>query len=110
MAHPEVVFWLALFSVVGALGQIFIYLTILHFSSLVCSMITTTRKFFTLLASLVWFGHTLSLLQWTAVAMVFTGLGMDTVSEYLRKSALDATKKSAHATNLQHADKRRKGE
>ena len=54
-----------LFSVLSALGQNFILMTLYRFDSLVLTTITTTRKFFTILASVVWFGHSLGFWQWT---------------------------------------------
>jgi UDP-galactose transporter B1 len=59
--------------VVG-IGQIFIFLTITWYSSLVCTTITTTRKFFTILLSVIHFGHRFSTWQWLSTGMVFFGL------------------------------------
>jgi UDP-galactose transporter B1 len=65
------VLWL---NAAAACGQIFIFLTITWYSSLACTTITTTRKFFTILLSVVHFGHQFSALQWSCVALVFCGL------------------------------------
>jgi len=62
----------------SALGQLFIFYTIHTFDALICSIITTTRKFFTFLASVIYFGHPLTIWQWVGVAAVFTGLIWDT--------------------------------
>lgn len=53
-----------------------------NFGSLVLTVTTTTRKFFTILASVVWFGHELSLTKWIAVALVFAGLSIEIISKY----------------------------
>jgi UDP-galactose transporter B1 len=53
---------------------------------------TTTRKFFTLLLSVVLFGHVLTVLQWQAVAVVFSGLALDTYQGYLKSSSTPAKK------------------
>lgn len=58
----------------AAAGQIFIFLTITWFSPLVCTTITTTRKFFTILLSVVYFGHRFTTSQWASVGLVFSGL------------------------------------
>jgi solute carrier family 35 (UDP-galactose transporter), member B1 len=58
----------------AAAGQIFIFLTITWFSPLVCTTITTTRKFFTILLSVVYFGHRFTGSQWASVGLVFGGL------------------------------------
>jgi drug/metabolite transporter (DMT)-like permease len=75
--YPNVLLDIFLFSLVGALGQNFIYYTIYNFGALVCSIITTTRKFFTILFSVLFYGHTLTSWQWIAVVMVFVGLILD---------------------------------
>jgi UDP-galactose transporter B1 len=61
----------------ASLGQVFIFLTIHHFSSLICTTITTTRKFFTILLSVYKFGHVLDVWQWGSVGLVFGGLYLE---------------------------------
>mmetsp|Transcript_44065 Transcript_44065/g.79086 ORF Transcript_44065/g.79086 Transcript_44065/m.79086 type:complete len:444 (+) Transcript_44065:216-1547(+) len=58
----------------ASLGQVFIFLTIHHFSPLTCTTITTTRKFFTILLSVYQFGHVLGVWQWMSIGLVFSGL------------------------------------
>lgn len=76
-AHPSLVPALGLFTLTSAVGQLFIFYTIRTFDSLVLTTITTTRKFFTIVVSVVVYGHALSAAQWAAVAVVFAGLVMD---------------------------------
>jgi len=78
--NPEILYQLATLSIAGAIGQNFIYFTIYRFGSLACSLITTTRKFFTILGSVVWFGHQLTAIQWLGVSVVFIGLGVDMIN------------------------------
>lgn len=73
--HPEVLQDLGLFCLSSALGQNFIFFSIARFGALPTTVITTTRKFFTILASVLWFGHPLSGVQWCAIAIVFAALG-----------------------------------
>ncbi|KAF6204230.1 hypothetical protein GE061_002570 [Apolygus lucorum] len=61
----------------SALGQFCIYKCIIEFGTLTCSIVTTTRKFFTVLSSIVIFGHVLKGRQWFAIVLVFTGLLLD---------------------------------
>lgn len=77
--HPNLVWQLMTFSVASALGQFFIFLTVSDFGPLPCSIITTTRKFFTVLGSVILFGNTLLPRQWFATAIVFTGLFLDSI-------------------------------
>ena len=71
---------LALLNGVASIGQVFIFLTITWYSSIVTTTITTTRKFFTILFSVLHFGHPFSFGQWTSVAMVFGGLYLSIIS------------------------------
>lgn len=71
----------AILNAVVAVGQIFIFLTITWYSSLVTTTITTTRKFFTILFSVLHFGHSFSLGQWTSIFLVFTGLYMSIATD-----------------------------
>eukprot|EP01095_Lingulamoeba_sp_RSL-Kostka_P000591 TRINITY_DN10867_c0_g1_i1.p1 TRINITY_DN10867_c0_g1~~TRINITY_DN10867_c0_g1_i1.p1 ORF type:complete len:349 (+),score=65.79 TRINITY_DN10867_c0_g1_i1:43-1089(+) len=79
--NPDVIQDILLFSVCSALGQHFIFASINWFNALACSMITTTRKFFTLLFSVLFYGHSLLDSQWAGVILVFTGLICDVVIE-----------------------------
>ena len=59
------------------LTQLFIFTTITHLGPLTCSIFTTTRKFFTILASVLLFANPLILRQWVGVILVFLGLLLD---------------------------------
>ena len=78
--QPKILLHLAGLSGTGALGQNFIFLTITHFGPLACSVITTSRKFFTILLSTVLFNNVMSSLQWLYVLIVFIGLALDIFS------------------------------
>ena len=65
---------LVLLNGAAALGQIFIFLTIAWFSPVTTTMITTTRKFVTILLSVHVYGHAVTVTQWCAIATVFAGL------------------------------------
>merc|ERR1719187_3156662 len=75
--HPSVIIQLATFSVASALGQFFIFMCVSDFGPLPCSIITTTRKFFTVLASVIIFGNTLLIRQWLGACFVFVGIFLD---------------------------------
>lgn len=77
--HPEMIQNLILFGMCNAVGQHAIYFLVRNFGALVLSMTTTSRKFFTILLSIVWFGHPVTPQQWAGVSMVFTGLALDSV-------------------------------
>jgi solute carrier family 35 (UDP-galactose transporter), member B1 len=75
--HPELIGHLASLSLAGAIGQLFIFMMVSHFGPLSCSVVTTTRKFFTVLFSVLFFGNSLSGRQWFGTVLVFTGLFAD---------------------------------
>lgn len=75
--HPSVVWKILTFCVASALGQFFIFVMVSDFGPLPCSIVTTTRKFFTVLASVIIFGNVLTGMQWFGAVLVFVGLGLD---------------------------------
>lgn len=78
LAFPEAGWDVALFCLCGAIGQLFIFYTIKQFGSVVNVIITTTRKFFNILLSVLWNGNPLLWQQWIAVSLVFAGLAIST--------------------------------
>ncbi|XP_034947462.1 solute carrier family 35 member B1 [Chelonus insularis] len=77
--YPSTLWHIITFSMAGALGQFFIFRTVSEFGPLPCSIITTTRKFFTVLASVILFGNSLLARQWLGTTIVFSGLFLDAV-------------------------------
>ncbi|XP_047544094.1 solute carrier family 35 member B1 homolog [Vanessa atalanta] len=75
--HPEIIVYLVAFALTGALGQLFIFYMVSEFGPLPCSVVTTTRKFFTVLASVIIFGNVLFTRQWIGATLVFSGLFLD---------------------------------
>lgn len=83
--YPTVWGMILLYGICSALGQHFIFYTVVTFGPLTCSVITTTRKFFTVLCSVFLFSNPMTTQKWLATALVFTGLGLDTVYGKKRK-------------------------
>lgn len=75
--YPYVLSNLALLAVTGAVGQLFIFSMVSSFGPLACSVVTTTRKFFTVLFSVIFFGNALTSRQWLGAFLVFSGLFAD---------------------------------
>ncbi len=80
----------ALMLVVGlnvsmAFGQLFIYMLLTEFDPLVCSLTTTTRKFFSILASVIIYGSPVSTWQWVGISLVFAGLLLPELQGLLAK-------------------------
>jgi solute carrier family 35 (UDP-galactose transporter), member B1 len=74
-AHPAVLNDVLAFAACGAIGQIFIFLTLSRFSSLLLVTVTVTRKMLSMLVSVLMFGHRLTGMQWLGVGLVFGGIG-----------------------------------
>lgn len=75
--YPEVIWHLTVVVAVGICGQSFISLMISNFGSLPLALVTTTRKFFTVLCSVLIYGNSLSWLQWLATGLIFSALLLD---------------------------------
>ncbi|KOS17121.1 UDP-galactose transporter -like protein 1 [Escovopsis weberi] len=85
------------FAACGAFGQVFIFYTLSTFSSVLLVTVTVTRKMFTMILSVVAFGHRLSQMQWLGVGLVFGGIGVEAGiarSEKMAKEAARAEKKT----------------
>ncbi|KAK9881415.1 hypothetical protein WA026_016305 [Henosepilachna vigintioctopunctata] len=75
--HPYVVYNLLALALTQSVGQMFLYVMVSDFGPLAVSIVTTTRKCFTVLASVLFFGNSLSIRQWYGAALVFLGLFLD---------------------------------
>ena len=82
---PTVLRDITLFCITGATGQVFVYYIITEFGSVMCVLITVTRKFFSILLSVVMFGHEVQIWQWVGVLSVFTGLVTNSLDRYYSK-------------------------
>lgn len=76
-SHPGVTFDLLLFSLCGAVGQLFIFVTLSHYGSLTLVTITVTRKMVTMLLSVFVFDHRLTGGQWGGVALTFGAIAAE---------------------------------
>eukprot|EP01135_Chromosphaera_perkinsii_P000049 Nk52_evm1s23 gene=Nk52_evmTU1s23 len=98
--HRAIINDMVIFSCFSAVGQNFIFLTVNNFGPLTCSIITTTRKFFTILGSVFIFGHILIPRQWLGVLIVFSGLFLDAYLGSKRKSTAVPTPSSDDSKKL----------
>lgn len=85
--NPAIVYYILTASITSAAGQNFIFYTISNFNALTLATITTTRKFFTILISVLWFGHKLTTQQWYGVGLVFSGLVIELVNKSFGKKS-----------------------
>ncbi|KXJ94447.1 solute carrier family 35 member B1 [Microdochium bolleyi] len=81
------------FSACGAVGQVFIFYTLSTFSSVLLVTVTVTRKMFTMILSVVAFGHRLTRMQVLGVGLVFGGIGAEAHIARREKIAKEEAKK-----------------
>ncbi|KAK5109164.1 hypothetical protein LTR62_007249 [Meristemomyces frigidus] len=91
--HPAVGWDILGFAFCGALGQVFIFRTLSIFGSLLLVTVTVTRKMLTMIISVLWFGHSLTGMQWLGVGLVFGGIGIEAELSKREKKTKDAGKK-----------------
>ena len=78
LAANHLCLWYAVqFGLCSSVGQMFILYTVRHFPPLVLSTITTTRKFFSILISVIFMGNDINRYQWLGVFLVFFGILFD---------------------------------
>lgn len=70
-------------------------MTLSIFGSLLLVTVTVTRKMLTMILSVVWFGHTLSGMQWLGVGLVFGGIGVEAELSKREKQRKMKEKKSS---------------
>ncbi|KAJ4304585.1 UDP-galactose transporter [Kalmusia sp. IMI 367209] len=91
--YPTVGWDVLAFAACGAIGQVFIFHTLAHFSSLLLVTVTVTRKMLTMLMSVVLFGHQVTHMQWAGVGLVFGGIGAEAWYQRVEKKAKMEAKK-----------------
>ena len=99
--HPEVMSAILIYSLSSAVGQNFIYYTVTEFGPLVLTTVTTTRKIFSTLYSVMRNPeNSLSEMQWGGCSLVFAGLAIDVGAKYLApKKPAPAAKEMTPATD-----------
>lgn len=81
------------FAACGAVGQVFIFYTLSTFSSVLLVTVTVTRKMFTMILSVVAFGHRLGRTQLLGVGLVFGGIGVEAAIARREKLAKEEAKR-----------------
>ena len=110
--HPAVGWDILGFAACGAMGQVFIcklclignplinsnstaVMTLSIFGSLLLVTVTVTRKMLTMIISVLWFGHSLTGMQWLGVGLVFGGIGIEAELSKREKKAKQKAKDQA---------------
>jgi solute carrier family 35 (UDP-galactose transporter), member B1 len=80
---PSVILPLCGTSLSLSTGQLFIFKLITEFDPLVCSLTTTTRKFFSVLFSVIIYGTSVNRIQWIGTGVVFVGLLFPEIAKFI---------------------------
>lgn len=87
--QDDMAFKIMILNLTVGFGQICVFLCLTWYSSIVTTTITTTRKFITILMSVMSFGHSFTIMQWISIALVFFGLYVSVLQQRKSKSKQD---------------------
>jgi UDP-galactose transporter B1 len=85
LEHPQCLKELALVCVLQVTGQVSIYYIVGNFKQHIFPLISATRKIITIVCSILLFNHTLTVVQWVAVGIVFAGMIFELYEEVTEK-------------------------
>lgn len=92
-SNLRIIFDLLLFAVTGSIAQIALFTALDLSNGLVVSIATTTRKFFTILISSIFYHHVFTVYQWIGIAIVFFALFIETLLGKKSQSVKEDSKK-----------------
>lgn len=84
--YPELLIDIIGFAICGAIGQVFIFIILEKFDSIILITATVTRKMLSMILSVILFGHHLSWEQWVGVGLVFGGIGLEAFIKFKQQS------------------------
>ncbi|CAM9148796.1 unnamed protein product [Choristocarpus tenellus] len=99
LTFPEVIQNVVAFCGCAAVGQVFVFYIIKEYGSLTNVTATISRKFFSILVSVVVFGHVVAWWQWIGVFCVFGGLSMSVALKYKASQGKCTRKGVEHSSN-----------
>lgn len=91
--YPDILIDIFFFGLASAIGQTFIFWALKIFGPVPLSIITTIRKFLTVIVSVIWFSHSLNSLQWLCMVIVFSGTLMDMLVAHKKTGKTKAKEK-----------------
>jgi adenosine 3'-phospho 5'-phosphosulfate transporter B2 len=103
--NPEAAWHVAGFSLAGAIGQTFIFLTIKEFGPLLFTLITTLRQLIAIILSVIIYGHSVTPLGMFGACIVFFALGYRVwKKEQETKEAKEASKRAKSSEHQHQGD------
>lgn len=89
--YPQALGNILAFAILGSVGQVFVFIILEKFDSLILVTATVTRKMISMILSVLLFGHHLTLVQWGGVLLVFIGIAYEAVAKSGSKKANPTT-------------------
>ncbi|CAX43186.1 UDP-galactose transporter, putative [Candida dubliniensis CD36] len=90
--YPELLIDIMGFAICGAIGQVFIFIILEKFDSIILITATVTRKMLSMILSVILFGHHLSWEQWVGVGLVFGGIGLEAFIKFKQQQQQQSQK------------------
>jgi len=94
-ANPAILQKIVTFAACSAAGQSFIFFTIANFDPLVCTTVTTTRKIFTVILSIITKGHAMNTQGWSGIGLACFGILAEMQQKMFKKPHAKAKKSDA---------------
>jgi len=85
MVDPGLMNRLSALAFCSALGQVFVFMTVVSFGADTTAKVTTSRKMVTAIVSILWFGHTLLPLQCFAVLLILASVLFELGEQAMRR-------------------------
>jgi solute carrier family 35 (UDP-galactose transporter), member B1 len=85
LGNPKLLYESVMLGLCGSIGQVFIFLTVSLFDCYLLTIITTTRKFFSVVYSNFKFGHNFNEMQWIGALMVMACTFVELFSKEKKK-------------------------
>lgn len=85
MRNPEILSKILQFSACSAVGQSFIFYTLAHFDPLITATVTTSRKLFSVLISVLFKGNSVSWIGWTGLCMAGVGILLEPLRKFVER-------------------------
>merc|ERR1712048_451309 len=85
-ANPSLLRSIIIFSLCSALGQMFIFMTIVWYGPDTNAKVTTIRKMASVLVSIAWYSHSVANEQWLGVGLVFVSVLAELAEQLMNSS------------------------
>lgn len=89
LEHSELQLDLLYYSILNAVGQLVIYRLIKLFKQHIAPFVIATRKCFTVIVNILYFGHTINQKQTVGMILVFAAIMIEVLENYKEKQSVE---------------------